>query len=98
MKHHPSEEYEALRENLTRVLSERTEAATADRLRLRDAVCAYAEVEHLRGTALADVIQAVKDILASAEQAGVKPSQELARELVDWCVEFHRNARRIPLA
>ena len=70
------------------------QAATADRIDLRDAVCAYLEVEQARGTTITRVIQILEEILRNAEQraertseAGANLSNELANQLVAWCVE-----------
>jgi len=89
-----AKEHDTLLAQLKSVLSERTEAAIAARVVLRDAVCAYVAVEHARGVPLTTVIQTVKDILRSAENGSVKASGELAVQLIDWCVEFHGGATR----
>ena len=85
-----NKEQDALLAALTNVLTEKTEEAITARISLRDAVCAYVALEHGRGTPLASVIQTVKGILTAAEAEGAKASEELAIQLIDWCVEFHR--------
>lgn len=84
--------HDILLAQLTTVLSERTEAAIEARVALRDAVCALVAVEHARGVALTAVIQTVKEILRNAENGSAKAGDELAIQLVDWCVEFHGGA------
>ena len=81
------------------VLSDRTDAAINDRITLRDAVCAYVDAERARGSTLKSILQTVKEILRNAEDAGASPintaehpGNGLARQLVDWCMEFHRKA------
>lgn len=81
------------------VLTDRTLAATGTRMTLRDAVCDYVAVEEARGISLERIIQIVKDILRKAEvkastaTAGTERKDDaLAKQLVDWCVEFHQAA------
>ena len=74
---------------LSNVLSDRAHEAAADSVSLRDAVCAYVAVEHLRGTPLASVVATVKSILRKAEREAAQASDELAQQLIDWCHEFH---------
>ena len=83
-------EHDALLSELTAILSKKTEEAVSARNSLRDAVCAYVGLEHSRGTPLATVIETVKGILTTAEGDGARASGELAVQLIDWCVEFHR--------
>ena len=83
-------EHDALLSELSSILSEKTEGAIAARISLRDAVCAYVAVEHARGVPLATVIQTVKEILRAAAKDAIKATDELAVQLIDWCVEFHR--------
>jgi hypothetical protein len=87
-------EHDALLAALSHALTEKTEEAVTARISLRDAVCAYVTLEHTRGTPLATVIQTVKAILAAAETEGATASDELAVQLIDWCVEFHRAKTR----
>ena len=75
---------------LTDVLAGTTEAAVAARINLRNAVCDYVTGEHARGMPIHKVIQIVKDILRKAEKSGAKATDELAAQLIEWCVEFHR--------
>ena len=83
-------QHDRLLAELTAALSERTEAAIAARVNLRDAVCAYVALEHERGVPLQKVIQTVKGLLRKAEEDTANSTDELAVQLVDWCVEFHR--------
>ncbi|HUQ48391.1 MAG TPA: hypothetical protein VM053_09135 [Gemmatimonadaceae bacterium] len=73
---------------LNTVVSERTEAAVADRIALRDAVCRYVESEQMRGTSLPAIILAVKEILREAERDPADIPDELAEQLVEWCRQF----------
>ena len=82
-------EYDVLVGELTSVLSERTEAAVADRIALRDAVCRYVDAEQSRGTPLAVIIATVKGILTEAEADSANVPEELAEQLVEWCRQFH---------
>jgi hypothetical protein len=82
-------EHRALLAQLSRVLSDRTNAAIADRIELRDAVCRYVEVEQARGMPLEGVVGTLKQILRNAEQGVGAATDKLAQQLVDWCVEFH---------
>ena len=89
---------------LDRVLSDRTQAAITDRTTLRDAVCAYVDAEQLRGTSLADLIETVNEILRKAEVGVALKSDgeadrddELARQLVTWCLEFHRRTGSVTM-
>jgi hypothetical protein len=82
---------------LNTVLSERTEAAVADRITLRDSVCRYVEAEQTRGTPLSTIILTVKDILREAEPDVANVPDELAEQLIEWCRQFHgrRVARQL---
>lgn len=91
-------EYLTLLTELNKVFSDRTRAATDDRVILRAAVCAYVAVERARGTTLKSVIQTVEEILREAEQAAASATDaterrddDLAKQLVAWCVEFGGN-------
>ncbi len=99
MTNKPKEEYRTLSTEIGKALSDRTNAATSDRITLRDAVCAYVAAERATGTTLDSVIQRVKDILrkaeeeaASATDATERRDDGLAQQLVDWCTEFHGTA------
>lgn len=84
------EEHDALLEALSDALTDKTEEAVTARISLREAVCAYVAIEHMRGTPLAAVIETVKGILAAAETEGRRASDQLAVQLINWCIEFHR--------
>ena len=88
------EEYRKVLASINKIVTDQVQAATADRIDLRDAVCAYLEVEQARGTTITRVIQILEEILRNAEQraertseAGANLSNELANQLVAWCVE-----------
>ncbi|HZI99025.1 MAG TPA: hypothetical protein VFD22_00095 [Gemmatimonadaceae bacterium] len=89
VKKRNSKEHDALLEELTSVIAEKTEAAIAARMALRDAVCAFVAVEQARGMPISTVIATVKDILAKVQRGVGKVTDELAQQLIDWCVEFH---------
>jgi hypothetical protein len=82
-------EHDALLKELTTVITGKTEAAIAARLGLRDAVCAFVAVEQARGMPLEGVITSVKGILAKVQGGVAKATDELAQQLIDWCIEFH---------
>jgi len=89
-------EHRKLATELDRVLSDTTKQAITDRTTLRDAVCAYVDAERLRGTPLTTLIETVNEILRKAEVGAALKSDgdadrddELARQLVNWCLEFH---------
>ena len=86
------ESHRTLLDQLSAVLSEKTQTAITNRIALRDAVCEYVASEKANGTPLAKVIHAVKAILRDAEEVASAASDELAEQLVDWCIEFHRAA------
>jgi len=88
-------EHRALLTQLSTVLSDRTKAAIHSRIVLRDAVCAYVAAENANGMPLVTVIQTVKEILRNAEQDASTASDELAQQLIDWCIEFHRTTGAI---
>ena len=74
-----------------KLLSRRTNAATRDRIRLRDAVCAYFDAERARGVP-AEVVEAtVAQILLHAEgRAGNSGdgNRVLAQQLIEWCLSL----------
>ena len=91
------EEYRIMLTELNKVVTEKTVAATGDRISLRDAICAYVSAEQGRGASILTIVQTVKDILRKAEakaNSGTDASElrnhELAQQLVDWCEAFHR--------
>jgi len=81
--------YLKLLAELSNVLADRTHDAAKDSIDLRDAVCAYVTIEHARGTPLNGVIGTVKAILRKAEAGATQASNELAQQLIEWCMEFH---------
>jgi hypothetical protein len=89
-------EHRALLVELSAALAEKTRMATASRIALRDAVCSYVAAQTANGISLEILVKAVKDILRKAEKGAAHASDELAQQLVDWCVEFHRPAGVIP--
>ena len=105
MPENQENEYQTLFTEINRVLSDHTHTAIADRITLRDAVCVFVEAERARGTRLRSVIRTVKDILRNAEEKAARVTTgteqraaELAKQLVDWCMEFHRAAPTIGIA
>ena len=89
MDEHFGKEYSELLAELTAVIADKTHAASAASIVLRDAVCAYVAAEHLRGTPLESVVETVKQILRKAERGTTRAPTELAQQLIDWCHEFH---------
>lgn len=91
------DEYRSLLAELTSVLSERTYAASRDSIALRDAVCAYVANQRFRGIPLDGIIETVRDILKQAENGSGNATDELAQQLVDWCLEFHSGPTKLVL-
>jgi hypothetical protein len=96
------EEYRKLLTSINAIITNQVQAATADHIRLRDAVCAYLEVEQARGTTLTRVTQIVEEILRKAEQrepgegdASASRDRDLAQQLVAWCVESRRASGKL---
>ena len=86
-------DYDALLERLAGVMTEKTDAAIAARIVLRDAVCEFVAVERDRGIPLSAVIATVTRILSRVQAHVNEAADELARRLVDWCLEFHPSRR-----
>ena len=78
-------------------LGELTDAATRDRIELRHAVCDYFLAQRAMGVRFEMIVDAVEGILKQAEiRADVKnDSAELARRLIDWCVEANPAPRPV---
>lgn len=96
-------EYVRLSGEIDAVLSDKTNPAIKARINLRDAVCAFVEAERERGTTRQSVIQTVKEILKEAEHRAIPvyvqtegSESQLSKQLVDWCIEFHRKERIAP--
>lgn len=85
-------EHRALLAQLSAALAEKTKMATSSRIALRDAVCGFVAAQTANGISLESLVKTVKEILRSAEKGAASASDELAQQLVDWCVEFHRAA------
>ena len=84
-------EYRSLLAEAERHLSGRTNAAANDRIKLRDAVCAFFVAERARGISISAVQVAVEKILRRSEVgAGYRADghRELAQQLIDWCVKL----------
>jgi hypothetical protein len=84
-----------LLQHLNEALTERTDAAIGDRIKLRDAVCAYVMMEQAKGIPIDRVILAVDAILETAEEGVARESgvmrrrdDALAEQLVQWCLGF----------
>lgn len=97
-------EYVRLAGEIDSVLSDKTNPAIKAPISLRDAVCAFVEAERERGTTRQSVIQSVKGILKDAEHLASpthakadRSDSQLSKQLVDWCIEFHRLARIAPV-
>lgn len=87
-------EIEAALVELNRVLSDRTDAASTDRVALRDAVCAYLVAERARGTSLDDFTRTLRQLLRKAEDGGPGVADELAQQLVGWCIKLWLSPER----
>ena len=84
--------HQELLTQLQQVLADQTQTATNDRIRLRDSVCEYVSAEQARGTPLKGIIFTVRNILRKAEEGSASVSDALARQIINWCIEFHRPA------
>ena len=82
-------EYRAVLDEAEKLLTEATTTAVTDRIALRDAVCAYLIVEQRNGSSTESVRKSIEAILIRAEVRVGKLNghEELARELVDWCLD-----------
>ncbi|MDQ6770757.1 MAG: hypothetical protein M3Z54_12305 [Gemmatimonadota bacterium] len=90
-------EYRLLSSEIDAVLADKTNAAITSRMTLRDAVCGFVVAEQARGTTRKSVIQTVKKILKEAEERAGAAAEKteyvengLSKQLVDWCIAFHR--------
>ncbi len=85
-------EYRDLLAEAEEFLTDSTNTAIRDRIKLRDAVCAYLAGERAKGTALTTVLLSVEEILKRAEArvVGNGGHRERAQQLIDWCVELNR--------
>jgi hypothetical protein len=92
MSDNTEKEHRALLAELSAALAEKTRLATASRIALRDAVCSYVFAQTANGISLETLVKSVRDILGKAEKEMENASDDLAQQLVDWCVEFHRSA------
>jgi hypothetical protein len=88
------EEYRKLLTSINEIITDQVQAATADHIGLRDAVCAYLEAELARGTTLTRITQIVEEILRKTElresrlgDPSTSRNGDLAKRLVAWCVE-----------
>jgi len=79
---------------LNRVLSAKTDAASVDRIALRDAVCAYFAAERARGTPLIDFTRALRQLLRKTGDGAPRAADALALQLVDWCMNFDLSPER----
>lgn len=84
-----TKEHNALLAQLSSAIAEKADTAILSRISLRDAVCAYVAIEQARGMPLAGVTEMVKAILRKAEEGIAAATDELAQQLIDWCIEFH---------
>lgn len=81
-----------------RILVSKTEIATADRIRLRDAVGEFVFAEQTKGTSLSRMTHVIREILERSEvgssvsqsETAPGPTEDLAHELVVWCVQDQR--------
>ena len=83
-------EYRVLLAEAEKLLADSTNKAIKDRIELRNAVCAYLDAERKRGASLPTVLHSVEAILERAEvRAGsTNGHRELAKQLIDWCLEL----------
>ena len=88
-------EYRDLLAEAEKLLTDSSNTAIRDRIKLRDAVCAYLAVQRAKGTALTTVLHSVEEILKRAEGrvVGNGGHRERAQQLIDWCVELNRSGK-----
>jgi len=98
MQDKTNSEYQVLLTEMHEVVSSKAESAIAARIELRDAVCRYVDAEQTRGTMLAVIIRSVEEILAKAEDGTEHASKDLARQLIEWCRQFHGKHIAAPIA
>lgn len=89
-----SSELETALAQLNRVISARTDAASSDRIALRDAVYAYFVAERARGTPLIDLTRTLRQLLRTTGDGGPRVADGLALQLVDWCTNFQLSPER----
>lgn len=81
--------YRVLLAEAERLLTDATNTAINDRAELRDAVCAYAAAEQVKGSSIDSIRNSIEAILKRAEVRVGKLDghKELARDLLHWCLE-----------
>lgn len=92
-----------LDEKLARLFAGAVGGALDSLRALRETICLYVESERDRGTPLEEVIERVSGMIervrfqsASAAAARSEPSKaerDLAREMVNWCIDSYLPAR-----
>lgn len=84
------QEYRSLLAEAERLLSGRTNAAAKDRIKLRDAVCAFFAAERARGISIRAVQTTVEGILKRADDGAGDGTghRVLAQQLIAWCVNL----------
>lgn len=91
--------YQALLAEAQKALADGTNEAIADRIVLRDAVCSYLTAQLARGQTVESVLRTVEDLLIEAMDriAGrndhADGHHELAKQMIDWCIELDRTGR-----
>lgn len=82
-------QYRALLNEAEKLLTDATDTAIRDRVELRDAVCAYLVSEQGKGSPIKSIRDSVEAILMRAQMriGKLDGHKELARDLVDWCLQ-----------
>ena len=94
--------YRVLLDEAEKLLTDSTNTATRDRVELRDAVCAYLIAEQTKGSSIDSIRTSIEAILIRAEARVGKLDghKELARDLLDWCLNRNESgtlgADRVP--
>jgi len=85
--------YRVLLDEAEKLLTDATNTATHDRVELRDAVCAYLVAEQTKGSSIDSIRTSIEAILIRAEVRVGKLDghKELARDLLQWCLERSEN-------
>lgn len=74
---------------MEKVLSERATTAMEDRVKLRDAVCAYHAAEKARGTSLSTITARLTAALNKSEEGTLEATAKLVGDLLDWCTRYY---------
>ena len=92
-------DYRTLLAEAQKALANGTNEAIADRIALRDAVCDYFTAQRAKGATIGSILATVEDLLTEAtarsgDRNGIPDGHhELARLIIDWCIQLDRTGR-----